>query len=169
MFYASKNEMEGSRDWNMDVLASKYKVWVSWYPELPFPQTPACTYTGIHSMWQYTAKAAIAGVGGLVDMNIAYFAYTEVAAAKDASGAVQVDASAAANVQYTEVYEVVTPSSENLNLRTVPSTAGNDTIVVTIHSGDMIFRTGVGNNGWSKVLLNGVELYASSSYLKKVM
>lgn len=169
MFYASKNEMEGSRDWNMDVLASKYKVWVSWYPELPFPQTPACTYTGTHSMWQYTAKAAISGISGSVDMNLAYFAYTEVPAARDASGAVTVDASAAANVQYTEVYEVVTPSSENLNLRTVPSTASNDTVVVTIHSGDMIYRTGVGNNGWSKVLLNGVELYASSSYLKKVM
>ena len=127
-----------------------------------------CKLVGQEKLYFFDAIAPIIDFNS-IDMNIAYFAYTEVAAAKDASGAVQVDASAAANVQYTEVYEVVTPSSENLNLRTVPSTASNDTIVVTIHSGDMIFRTGVGNNGWSKVLLNGVELYASSSYLKKVM
>lgn len=169
MFYASKSEMEDSKYWDMNTLAARYKVWVSWYPDLPFPQTPACTYTGVHAMWQYTQKAAIAGVSGEVDLNLAYFNYTETAAAKDTSGAAIVDASAAANVQYTDVYEVVTPNSENLNLRTVPSTASADTIVATIHSGDMIFRTGVGNNGWSKVLLNGIELYAYSNYLKKVL
>lgn len=169
MFYASKNEMEADRDWDMGILASRYKVWVSWYPELPFPQTPACTYSGIHSMWQYTQKAAIAGVNGGVDLNLAYFNYTETAAAKDTSGIPAAEVSPAGNVQYTEVYEVVTPSGSELNLRTVPSTDSKDTIVVTIHNGDMIFRTGVGNNGWSKVLLNGVELYAYTSYLKKVM
>lgn len=165
MFYASKNEMEGSRDWDMDALAAKYKIWVSWYPEQPFPITPACTYSGIHHMWQYTAKAAIPGIQGEVDMNVAYFNYTEIAAAKTAAS-VQVES--AANVQYTPVNEVVTTNTR-VNLRTVPNTDSNDTIVATIQSGDMIFRTGVGNNGWSKVLLNGQEFYAYSTYLKKVM
>lgn len=166
MFYASKSEMTDSKDWDMAVL-NRYKVWVSWYPTDPFPITPACTYTGVHAMWQYTNKAAIAGINGEVDMNLSYFNYTEAAQAKDTSGAPPVQADTAANVQYTEVYEVVTAASV-VNLRTVPSTDSDDTIVVPIHAGDMVFRVGIGNNGWSKVVLNGQVLYAYTAYLKKV-
>ena len=72
------------------------------------------------------------------------------------------------NVQFTDVYEVVTAKNE-LNLRTVPSTDDPNTVVVKIKNGDMIFRTGVGNNGWSRVVLNGQVLYAYSSYLIKVL
>ncbi|MCM1182086.1 MAG: glycoside hydrolase family 25 protein [Roseburia sp.] len=167
MFYASKNEMTNSKDWDMAIL-NRYKVWVSWYPTDPFPITPACTYPDIHCMWQYTNKAAIAGINGEVDMNLAYFNYTEAAQPKDASGTPLVQADAAANVQYTEVYEVVTAKS-TVNLRTVPSTDSEATIVVPIHEGDMIYRIGIGNNGWSKVLLNGQVLYAYTAYLKKVL
>ena len=167
MFYASKNEMTNSKDWDMAVL-NRYKVWVSWYPTDPFPITQACTYPDIHCMWQYTNKAAIAGINGEVDMNLSYFNYTEAAQPKDTSGAPIVQADAAANVQYTEVYEVVTAKS-TVNLRTVPSTDSNATIVVPIHEGDMIFRVGIGNNGWSKVVLNGQVLYAYTDYLKKVL
>ena len=46
MFYASKNEMTDSADWDMSVL-NKYKVWVSQYPTEPFPITPASTYAGV--------------------------------------------------------------------------------------------------------------------------
>ena len=64
---------------------------------------------------------------------------------------------------------MVTPNTANLNLRTVPSTASDATIVVPINPGDMIFRTGVGNNGWSRVVLNGQTLYASTAYLQIVV
>lgn len=168
MFYASRNDMENNAYWDMNVL-NKYKVWAAWYPTEPFPITPACTYTGVHSMWQYTCQAAIPGIAGSVDMNVAYFNYDGIADAKDPSGAVHIDAAAAAIVQYTEVSEVVTPNTTELNLRTVPSTASNDTIVVPINPGDMILRTGIGNNGWSRVVLNGQILYAYTAYLDKVM
>ena len=46
MFYASRNEMEGSAQWDMETLGSKYRIWVSQYPEVPFPQTPSSTYSG---------------------------------------------------------------------------------------------------------------------------
>ena len=82
--------------------------------------------------------------------------------------AAAVSASAAQNVQFTDIYEVVTPTSV-LNLRTVPSTDDPNTVVVQIKQGDMIFRTGVGNNGWSRVVLNGQVLYAYTSYLTKVL
>lgn len=167
MFYASKNEMTNSAEWDMNTLANRYKVWVSWYPSAPFPQTPACTYSGVHSMWQYSAKSVVPGISGTVDMNVAYFSYSEAAAAKDASGATEISATNASNVQFTEVYEVVTAKNVT-NLRTVPSSESPDTIVVPISNGDMIYRTGIGNNGWSRVLLNGQVLYANTSYLIKV-
>lgn len=168
MFYASKNDMENNTYWDMNIL-NKYKVWAAWYPEEPFPITTACTYTGVHAMWQYTCKASIPGISGTVDMNIAYFNYDSIADAKDPSGAPYIDASAAMTAQYVTVNEVVTPNTENLNLRTVPSTAAADTIVVPINPGDMILRIGIGNNGWSQVVLNGQTLYAYTSYLDKVM
>lgn len=168
MFYSSKNAMENSRDWDMATLSARYKVWAAWYPSQPFPLTPACTYTGIHHMWQYTDKAVIAGISGGVDMNVAYFNYTGVAEAKDPIGAPLIPASDIGNVQFTDVNQVVTPTTE-VNLRTIPSTADPNTIVVKIKHGDMIFRTGIGNNGWSRVLLNGQVLYAYSNYLTKVL
>lgn len=169
MFYSSKNAMENSRDWDMATLSARYKVWAAWYPQQQFPLTPACTYTGIHHMWQYTDKAVIAGINGGVDMNVAYFNYTGIAEAKDPTGAPIIPASAVGNVQFTDVQQVVTPNTAELNLRTVPSTVDDNTIVVKINPGDMIFRTGIGNNGWSRVVLNGQVLYAYSSYLTKVL
>ena len=178
MFYSSRNEMNASAQWDMSVL-NKYKVWVAWYPSEPFPITTACTYQGVHAMWQYTSKAIIAGINGYVDMNVAYFNYDSIASAKNTSGAVPVSApmpvsnaapadnATSANVSYTDVLEVVTPNT-TLNLRTVPSVASADTIVVKIKAGDMIYRTGIGSDGWSKVILNGQTLYACSMYLTKV-
>ncbi len=167
MFYASKNEMTDSKDWNMDIL-NKYKVWVSQYPTDPFPITPASSYTGVQAMWQYTSKAVIPGIPGSVDMNVSYFSYDGTAEPKDPSGAALVSAANAANVQYMDVNEVVTATT-TVNLRTVPSTDNPATIVVPIQPGDMIFRTGIGNNGWSRVVLNNQTLYAYTSYLQKVM
>lgn len=167
MFYAARNEMTDSRDWDMSIL-NKYKVWVAQYPTDPFPITPVSTYAGVQAMWQYTSKASLPGITGTVDMNVSYFDYDGIAEAKDGSGAPQVSEEAAANVQYLEVNEVVTPNTK-VNLRLVPSTDSPDTIVVPINPGDMVFRTGIGNNGWSKVVLNGQTLYAYTTYLTKVM
>lgn len=167
MFYASRNEMTDNRDWDMNIL-NKYKVWVSQYPAEPFPITPASSYAGVQAMWQYTSKAAIPGIAGNVDMNVSYFNYDGIADAKDPSGAETVSSENAANVQYLDVNEVVTANT-TVNLRTVPSTDSPDTIVVPINPGDMIFRTGIGNNGWSRVVLNDQILYAYTAYLQKVM
>lgn len=167
MFYASRNEMTDNADWNMTIL-NRYKVWVAQYPSEPFPITPASSYAGVQAMWQYTQNAAIPGIAGNVDMNVSYFNYDGIAEAKDMSGAAPVSAANAANVQYLDVNEVVTPSTA-VNLRTVPSTDSPATIVVQINPGDMIFRTGIGNDGWSKVLLNDQVLYAYTAYLQKVL
>lgn len=166
MFYAGRNEMTDNRDWDMGIL-NRYKVWVAQYPTDPFPITPVSTYAGAQAMWQYTNKASLPGITGTVDMNVAYFNYDGIADPKDESGVIQVKDEAAENVQYLDVYEVVTPNTK-VNLRVVPSTESPDTILVPINPGDMVYRTGIGNNGWSKVLLNGQTLYAYSAYLTRV-
>lgn len=168
MFYASRNDMTDSSYWNMDIL-NKYKVWVAQYAAEPFPITPVSTYTGVQAMWQYTNKAVIPGIAGGVDMNVSYFNYDGSAEPKDPSGAPLISAENAENVQYVDVNEVVTPNTANVNLRIVPNSDSPDTIVVPINPGDMILRTGIGNNGWSRIVINDQILYAYTSYLQKVM
>jgi GH25 family lysozyme M1 (1,4-beta-N-acetylmuramidase) len=168
MFYASQSAMTANADWNMTLL-NKYKVWVAQYPSQPFPLTPATTYTGIYSMWQYTCKGAIAGISGSVDMSVSYFDYDGIADAKDPTGAAQVLAAAAALVQYTAVTDVVTPNTTSVNVRTVASLDSSSTIVAIINPGDMLYRTGVGNNGWSQVIINNQIYYVYSAYLTKVL
>lgn len=168
MFYASKNDMENNAYWDMSIL-NNYKVWAAWYSPDPFPITPACIYTGPHMMWQYTCSAVLPGINGAVDMNVAYFNYDGIADAHDPSGAEYIDPASIVTAQYVDVVEVVTPNVTELSLRTVPSTASNDTIVVKINPGDMIYRTGIGSNGWSRVVLGDRILYAYSEYLDKIM
>lgn len=67
-------------------------------------------------------------------------------------------------IVFTKVNEEVTAIVET-NLRLVPTTAIADTIVVKIYNGDLVIRTGVGDNGWSRVVHNGQTLYAVTKYL----
>lgn len=65
---------------------------------------------------------------------------------------------------YKEVKEEVT-AKEKTNLRSEPSTKSEDTIIEALHYGDVAVRTGIGDNGWSKVEYKGQVLYALSKYL----
>lgn len=65
---------------------------------------------------------------------------------------------------YTPVNESVT-AKEKTNLRTEPSTASEDTVVGVLHNGEVLTRTGIGDNGWSQLDYNGQTVYAVSSYL----
>ena len=164
MFYASKNEMEGSADWDMDVLGSRYKIWVSQYPEKPFPDTAASTYSGRHDMWQYTSQGQVAGIGKKVDVNVAYFGYSKEAEAKDPTPAEVVEANPEVGIIFTETEETVTAKIET-NLRTAPTTAKGSQVVDKLVNGQTATRTGVGNNGWSRLEYNGQKVYAVSSFL----
>jgi GH25 family lysozyme M1 (1,4-beta-N-acetylmuramidase) len=168
MFYGSQNAMTANAEWNMTLL-NKYKVWVAQYPSQPFPLTPATSYTGIYAMWQYTSKALLAGINGYVDMSVSYFDYDGIASAKDPSGATPVTAATAAVVQYVAVTDVVTPNTTSVNVRTVASSDSASTIVAVINPGDMLYRTGVGNNGWSQVIINNQIYYVYTAYLTKVL
>lgn len=164
MFYASKGELEGNAEWNTDTLASKYKMWVAQYPDKPYPDTASSSYSGSHDMWQYTSQGTIAGISKKTDVNIAYFGYLQEAEAKDATPAETVEANPEVGIIFTEVNETVTAKQET-NLRTEPSTLNDDSIVGRLIHGDTATRTGIGHNGWSRVIYNGQTLYAVTNYL----
>lgn len=66
--------------------------------------------------------------------------------------------------KYTDVNEKVYSTTDGLNVRK----SANGTIIGSLSKGDEVTRTGIGNQGWSKIKLsNGTTAYASSSYLTK--
>ena len=163
MFYASRNEMEGNAQWNMDTLGLRYRVWVSQYPEKPYPETPASTYSGTHAMWQYTSQGTVAGIRGSVDVNLAYFGYSQAAQAKDQTPAEEVAANPELGITFTEVDETVT-AKELTNLRTLPTTLDSE-VAYQLPNGETVQRTGIGSNGWDRVIYNGQKLYAVHNFL----
>ena len=163
MFYASRNEMEGSAQWNMDTLGSRYRVWVSQYPEQPYPETPASTYSGTHAMWQYTSQGTVAGIRGSVDVNLAYFGYSQAAAAKDQTPAEEVAANPELGINFTEVNDTVT-AKDVTNLRSLPTTLDSE-VIYQLPNGETVQRTGIGSNGWDRVIYNGQKLYAVHNFL----
>lgn len=66
---------------------------------------------------------------------------------------------------FTPVSEKVTAKSET-NLRSVPSSKDDNTIVYTLKNGEYVTRIGINNaTGWSKLDFGGQTVYAISSYL----
>ena len=163
MFYASRNEMEGSAQWDMDTLEQKYRIWVSQYPEMPFPETPGSSYSGTHAMWQYTSQGQVSGIDGDVDLNVAYFGYSQEAQAKDPNPAQIVEANPEVGLNFKEVEETVT-AKDVTNLRNLPTTE-NSEVVHSLKNGETVLRTGIGSNGWDRVIYEGQRLYAVHSFL----
>lgn len=164
MFYASKNELENNAQWDTKRLSDKYKIWVAQYPQEVYSSDSKSTYTGEHAMWQYTSQGKVPGIKGEVDINIAYFGYKKIEKPKDESPQEKVEADPLALINFKEVNEKVTAKIKT-NLRTVPSTADPDTVAEVLMNGDIAIRTGIGNNGWSRLEYEGKILYAVSSYL----
>lgn len=164
MFYASKAEMEADNKWLTSDLESSYKIWVSWYPSTPYPETADADYSGSHAMWQYTNNGTIAGISYPVDVNVAYFGYESEAAARDDSAPEQVEADVEAMHNFFEVNETVT-AKDATNLRNIPSQGDDSTIMLTLINGQTATRTGVSTSGWSRVIYDGATYYAVSSYL----
>ena len=56
-------------------------------------------------------------------------------------------------------------AKEVTNLRNRPSVEPPSEVIVQLHNGEVITRTGVSDVGWSRVEYNGQTLYCISSYL----
>ena len=163
MFYASKNELEDSRDWDKDLLTKKYKIWVAQYPDT-ISLNSKSSYSGTHEMWQYTNNGKVPGIEGSVDLNVAYFGYENIADPKDDIPVEEVSADPLALINFKEVNETVT-AKELTNLRDIPGTDTGSVVIEVLHYGDTATRIGIGDNGWSRVEYNGQILYAVTDYL----
>lgn len=164
MFYASKVEMQNDLKWETSRMEKSFKIWVSQYPETPYPQTSASTYDGIHAMWQYTNNGTLAGIDEPVDMNVAYFGYEAEAQAQDQQAPESAEADVEALMNFQEVEESVT-AKDVVNLRDIPSQGEDSTVLRTLNNGETALRTGVSDSGWSRLILDGERYYAVSNYL----
>lgn len=138
MFYASMSELTGEAKWETSRIDKTYKIWVSQYPAVPYPQTATSSYGGSHAMWQYTNRGTVAGIDKPVDVK--------------------------ALMNFTQVNETVT-AKDSTNLRNIPSQGSDSTVVYTLQNGETLTRTGVSDSGWSRLEYNGQKVYAVSSYL----
>ena len=164
MFYAAKNELDDNNLWNADDLSLNYRIWVAQYSDQTWPEKTKSDYTGDHVMWQYTNLGKLDGIKGAVDFNVAYFGYSQSQQAVDENGAEQVEANVEVGVNFTEVEEQVT-AKDDVNLRSTMEQGSDDNIVGSMINGETAVRTGVGNNGWSRIIYNGQTVYCVSNYL----
>lgn len=164
MFYAAKNELVGNAQWDAEALALKYRTWVAQYTDVAWPQKEKPDYTGVYAMWQYTNRGKISGIKNAVDFNVAYFGYSRPGQAVDPGASDHVDADPEVGVKFSNVQEQVT-AKDRVNLRSTMDQGGSGNIVCTLKNGDTATRTGIGVNGWSRVIYNGQTLYCVSSYL----
>ena len=164
MFYASRNELQNGAAWEIHRIQDDYKVWVAQYPEVPYPQTPASTYEGVHQMWQYATDGNISGITQNVDMNVCYFGYDGIRKPMDKDTPEEAFPDPEALMDFEEVWEEITAKDET-NLRTIPSQDEDSQVVYTLQNGEVAIRTAISSSGWSRVEYNGQRLYAVSSYL----
>ena len=164
MFYASRNELLNDTKWVTSELEKNYKIWLSWYPGLPYPQIPEADYSRTHDVWQYTNNGTVAGIHSPVDINVAYFGYETVATPKDSIPPERVEADVEAGHTFTEVDETVT-AKDATNLRNIPSQGSDSQVMHTLQNGQTATRTGISSSGWSRLIYNGKTYYAVSSLL----
>ncbi len=164
MFYGSKNEMEGDAFWEVSRIEKKYKIWVAQYPEQPYPQTSASSYSGEHHMWQHRMDGMIPGISQNVDMNVAYFGYEGVNPPMDPEPPEEVGPNPEALMNFQSVQETVT-AKEETNLRSIPSQGDDSEILFTLYNGEVVQRIAICDNGWSKLIYNGETVYALSKLL----
>ena len=103
MFYAAMNELSANSQWDTKTLESRYKIWVSQYPDTAYPETPQSSYEGTHAMWQYTNKGKVSGIDKPVDLNVAYFGFDETESAKNGDAADDATADPEANMKFSDV------------------------------------------------------------------
>ena len=164
MFYGSGYGMTDSNHWDMDRIEQSYKVWVSQYPALPYPQTERSSYEGAYAMWQYTNQGSMPGISQPVDVNVAYFGYEDAADAVNGQPPDQAYADVEALMHFVETDETVT-AKEATNLRDIPGQGQDSTVLWTLENGETARRTGVSDSGWSRLIYQDRVCYAVTHLL----
>lgn len=164
MFYAASSELTNNSQWNTAIIEKSFKIWVAQYPSTPYPETPSTSYAGTCSMWQYTNQGRVAGIGTNVDINVAYFGYSESNGSLSGETAASATPDVESGMVFTSVNDTVTAKDE-VRLRDKPSQDTDATVIATLINGETITRTGTSSSGWSRLVYNGQTVYAVTSYL----
>lgn len=159
MFYSAKSDLESN--WETARIENNTKIWVAHYGSITYPEIKNPQYNGKYDMWQYTNKGIVSGVSGDVDLVVSYFASSKKSPKVEGTVS-EATAPSAADKTYTDVNENVT-AKDIVNLRESAKTTSK--IVGELKNGQILKRTAVGSNGWSKLTYNGKTVYAVSSYL----
>ncbi len=163
MFYASKSDLTDNTAFNIVEIEKKYKIWIAQYKNPPYPQSQKPDYNGRYDMWQYTNKGIVSGVEGNCDMVVSYFENELQAPIDENAEIITAKPPKTQNeLLYTDVNENVTAKNE-VNLRSGAGT--NFDVVAVLKNGTVAKRTGVGENGWSRLVYDGKTVYAITSYL----
>ncbi len=172
MLYGARNELMDPVWWETQRIETEHKIWVAQYSDIIYPEKDFPDYIGRCDAWQYTNKGNISGVDTEVDMVVCYFK-KEKAQPKNPDKTPQqiidvpIETQPVDNVTHGVQFR---PHSDSVtakilvNLRSLPSTVSGE-VVGTLKSGEFLERTAVSNQGWSKLIYNGQEVYAVSSYL----
>ena len=164
MFYAASSELTNNNQWNTASLESSFKMWVAQYPSTTYPQTASTSYTGTCNMWQYTNQGRVAGIGTNVDINVAYFGFSESSSSLSGETAAAAAPDVEAGMTFTSVNDTVTAKDE-VRLRDKPSQDTDSSVIATLTNGETVSRTGTSSSGWSRLTYNGQTVYAVTSYL----
>ena len=162
MLYAGKNELSYNSLWNTNEIENRYPVWVAAYSDGVYPSVTKPIYSGASAMWQYTNKGVVDGISGYVDMNVAYFSYDGDADPFNPDKPQESVNVAELGIVFKSVDETVT-AKEETNLRSTPDMRGE--LMAVLYNGNTAKRTGIGDNGWSRLEYNGDTVYAITSYL----
>lgn len=162
MLYANKNELSYNSLWNTNEIENRYPVWVAAYSDGVYPSVIKPIYSGASAMWQYTNKGVVDGISGYVDMNVAYFSYDGDADPFNPDKPQESVNVAELGIVFKSVDETVT-AKEETNLRSTPDMRGE--LIAVLYNGNTAKRTGIGDNGWSRLEYNGDTVYAITSYL----
>lgn len=165
MFYASLSEMENSQNWDMELLESKYRVWVAQYPYNveEYPVEDESSYSRSHVMWQYSTQGNVEGISQPVDLNVSYVMFTQTQEAKSSESPEQVLANYEVGVLMTELVEQVT-AKDMVNVRSTMSQV-EDNIIGQLYNGEIVTRSATGNNGWSRIGFQGQTGYVVTDYV----
>lgn len=165
MFYGPSTEISEDKDWMTSELQKHYKVWVSSFAGASTGTTEKPDYDGTYAMWQYTCEGKVDGVQGNVDLDMAYFGYESVAAAHDqTTEPVYQLPDYESIMDFSDTNEEVTAKVET-NLRNIPDQGEHSEVKYVLKNGEIATRTGVSENGWSRVVFQGNTYYAVTQYL----
>ena len=170
MHYGARNELESEECWNIKLIERYHKVWVAMYTNIKYPYKDKPTYTGRCDAWQFSDKGSIDGINTDVDLVVCYFV-REKAEPRNPDKDIpyitiedmpQVD-EIVHGVRFYNHNDKVT-AKILVNLREYPS-ATDDCVVGELKNGEYLQRTGISDQGWSRLIYNGEIVYAVSSYL----